>query len=309
MPWSRTASGEVLRLAALLACVALATSRLGLLAHELVGHGGTALVLGAHVTEVRLFWFAGGWIHYQLASGSIAALLAIAMGGIAVELACGGALAIAARGRSPGRRIARGVGAALVLHGSWYLATGAWSGFGDGLLLYRVLGAVRYPVVIAAGAVTCTAAYAGARAAFGALAATVHRHRVVGTCVAVALAAGLHAGLAIGELRVRRDAAYREVMQPERERIVARDLDAWTRAQGAAVTPQAVASERARLEDVHRTFPFAWVLGACAALAAAMGARRSTPGDGELPARLVAIAAAVAAVAIGAVIAIDLSTR
>ena len=118
------------------------------------------------------------------------------MGGIAVELACGLALALAVRGDAFGRRIARGIGAALVLHGSWYLATGAWSGFGDGQLLYRVLGDARYAVAIAAGAITCAAAFVGARGVFGALAGTLTSHRVAGTCIAIAIAAGMHLGLA-----------------------------------------------------------------------------------------------------------------
>jgi len=67
---------ETFRLAALLACVALATSRLGLIGHELVGHGGVALAAGATDLEVQLFWFAGGWIRYQLAESSLAASLA-----------------------------------------------------------------------------------------------------------------------------------------------------------------------------------------------------------------------------------------
>src|SRR6185312_14519158 len=99
---------DVLRLGALLACVALATSRLGLLAHELVGHGGTAVAVGAHVTEVRLFWFAGGWIRY-VGVTSTAAALAIAMGGIAVETVCGTVLWLAVRGDTLARRIIRGL--------------------------------------------------------------------------------------------------------------------------------------------------------------------------------------------------------
>src|SRR6185312_6887821 len=107
---------DVLRLGALLACVALATTRLGLLAHELVGHGGTAMAVGGKVTEVRLFWFAGGWIRYAGIPG-VAASLAVAMGGIAVETVCGTALWFAVRGdaqraNSLGRRIVRGCAAA-----------------------------------------------------------------------------------------------------------------------------------------------------------------------------------------------------
>ncbi len=303
MPRSRN---EVLRLTVLLTCVALATSRVGLVAHELVGHGGTALALGAHVTDVRLFWFAGGWIHYQLADGSLAAFLAIAMGGIAVELICGTAIFLIARGDTFGRRIVRGIGAALVLHGSWYLATGAWSGFGDGQLLYRVLGNGRYPVAIGAGAITCTAAFVGARGVFGALAGTVSRHRIAWTVVAIAVAAGVHLGLALGELHVRRDQAYVQVMQPERERIVARELATWAQAQGSAADDTAVAAERARLESEHHTFPFAWLLGISAGICAILGARRSRLG--EPVAISLRAAAGAAAIAIGGVIALSYVT-
>src|SRR4051794_38248259 len=74
---------DVLRLAGLLACIALATSRMGLIGHELLGHGGMALALGGHVDQVQLFWFAGGWIRYHLSAPSQGATLAIAMAGIA----------------------------------------------------------------------------------------------------------------------------------------------------------------------------------------------------------------------------------
>src|SRR5579862_4912476 len=135
---------RVLRLAGLLACVALATSRIGLLAHELGGHGGAALAAGARITDVRLFWFAGGWIRYQLATPSVIAALAISMAGIAVELVAGTVLWWAARRTDGlGRRVLRGIGAGLVVHAGWYLATGAWHGFGDGVLLYHLLGAAR----------------------------------------------------------------------------------------------------------------------------------------------------------------------
>ena len=105
----------VARLAVLVAFVALATSRLGLVAHELLGHGGMALAVGARILEVRLFWFAGGWIRY-VGAPDLAAVLAISMAGIAVELAAGTALWLAARGDSLGRRVLRTIGAGLVLH-------------------------------------------------------------------------------------------------------------------------------------------------------------------------------------------------
>ena len=291
----------VLRLAGLLAAVALATSRLGLLAHELVGHGGTALAVGARVTDVELFWFAGGWIRYQLAAPSVAAALAIAMAGIAVEVVAGTALWLAAGGPTLGRRIVRAVGAALVVHAAWYLATGAWHGFGDGALLHRELGAARWPVAIVAGAVACAAAFAGAREGLGALAATLPRHRVAGTIVAVVIAGGVHVALAAGELYVRRDATYRSVMKPESSRVVERELERWTAERGV-VAPDERAVEQARLEREHRDFPFAWLLGAAVAASVIAGARRSRLGDEAVSRRLLAIAAAVAAIATTAVI-------
>jgi hypothetical protein len=296
MPRSRIA--EIARLAGCLTCIALATSRIGLVAHELVGHGGVTLAVGGQIGEVRLFWFAGGWVHSQLAEPTIAKWLAIAMGGIAVELVAGAAIVAFARGR-----IVRAIGAAIALHGSWYLATGAWSGFGDGQLLYRVLGDWRYPVAIAAGSITCAAAYFGAKQAFGALAGAVSSHRVAWTLVAIAIAAALNVALAIGEVRVRRDRAYAQVMAPERERIVARELDAWQVAQGSAATEPAIAEHRATLEAEHKTFPFWLVLAACTALAVIAGARRSPLVEqATLALRGAAIAAAIS---IGGVIALS----
>jgi hypothetical protein len=287
------------RLAVLLACVALATSRLGLLAHELVGHGGTALAVGAHVVQVRLFWFAGGWIRY-VGVPSPAAALAIAMGGIAVEVAVGTALVLAVRGDALGRRILRGVGAALILHASWYLATGAFSGFGDGVLLYRELGSARVPVSIAAGLVTCAAGYAGARGVLGALAATLPRHRVAGTIAACAAAAALHGGLAAGELRLRADRTYHQTMQPERERVVAQ----WIEAHPQAPAPVRAAAVK-KLEAEHGSFPFVWLLGAATALSVIAGARRARPGDAApVGDRLLAGWAIAAVLAIAIVIAV-----
>ena len=305
---------EGIRLTGFLLALALATSRLGLLAHELVGHGGTALACGGQISEVQLFWFAGGWIRYHFATPpSIAAALAISMGGIAIEALAGIALWLGVRGDALGRRLVRGVGTALVVHASWYLATGAWQGFGDGQLLHRVLGDAHYPVAFAAGAITCMCGYLGARRITGPLRAT--QATLAALVIAAALAGGLHAGLAVGEMRVRHDATYSSIMQPEHERQVDRDLARWAAyeaAHGGEATPEQREREHARLEQVHRTFPFAWVLGACAVLAMAIGAWRSLRDRLPMHAltnRLLVRASVTAAIAIAAVIAIDRFAR
>jgi hypothetical protein len=216
------------------------------------------------------------------------------------------------RGATLGRRLVRGIGAALVVHATWYLATGAFHGFGDGLVLYRALGSARVPVAIAAGLVTCVAAYLAAQRVLGVLAATLpgsRRARVLGVIVAAALAGGLHAGLAAGELAIRRDPTYAAAMQPQRERDIARELVAWQReqaARGVIVTDEERRAERARLAARHGAFPFAWLLAAATLASVIAGAVRArTIADERIGGRLLAIAAAVACGAICAVILID----
>lgn len=314
MAEARTPVTDTMRLAWLLLAVALATSRFGLIAHELVGHGGTAVAVGGQVTDVQLFWFAGGWIRYHFAAPpSTAALLAISIGGVAIE-AIAGILLWCVRGDALGRRLIRGVGAALVVHATWYFATGAWHGYGDGQLLHHVLGSARYPVAIFAGALTCGCAFAGARAIVGPLAGTQTTHRLAGLAIAAVLAGGIHAGLAIAEVRIRGDVTYKEIMAPERERLVERDLEKWAayeRAHGGEVSEARRAQQQHQLEQVHRDFPFAWLLGICVAIALLVGARRSFSSirPFAISRRLLVRAATCAGIAVAAVIAIDLVTR
>lgn len=302
---------EVLRLAGLLACVALAASRIGLVAHELVAHGGVALACGAQIQGVEMFWFGGGWIRYVLPEPTLPRLFAIAMAGIAMELAIGGLLWWRVRGDSLGRLLVRGIGTALVVHATWYLATGAFHGFGDGLILYRELGDARIAVAIAAGLGTCIAAYAGARNVFGPLVGTLPGslgRQIAGFAVAAGLAAGLHAALTLGELRIRRDATYGQVMKPERERVIEREMAAWQRdlqARGVEPTPAAQRDQKLRIERAHPGFPFVVVLAVATLVAVVAGARRSARGSTRLTNRLIARVAAVALAAIWSVIVID----
>jgi len=281
-----------------------------LLAHELVGHGGATKLVGGRVTDVQLFWFAGGWIRYQFAATpSTSALLVIAMGGVAVEAVCGAAMWLAIRGGGSGRLLLRAIGAVLVMHATWYFATGAWHGFGDGQLLYRELGSARYPVAILAGSITCGVGFLAARMIVGPLASVAGWR---GLAIAALLAGGIHAGLAIGEVKLRADTTYTEVMQPERERAVDRDLARWAayEAQHGPITPEARDAEHARLEQAHRTFPFAWLLAVCAVTAIFTGAWRSRRSEPiAIANRLLARASSCAAIAVATVIAIDLLTR
>lgn len=297
-------SSVVLRLTAFLAAVGLATSRLGLVAHEFIGHGGATLAVGGRVTEVQLFWFAGGWIRYEIPP-SVTNHLVVALGGVAIEVAIGLPLWLLVRGDGLGARIVRALGATLIVHACWYLATGAWHGYGDGTLLYRELGDARHPFAIGVGLVGCAFAWLGARHVLGALLAAVD-HRVVALATAVVLAAAINIGLDVGELRVRRDATYAATMAPERERVVAREMAAWLAAHPVQVSDAERAAKAAQLEDAHRTFPFAWILGGALLVAIGAGARASRRRAAvPLGARAQRIALVLAAGAIALVIAID----
>jgi len=98
--------------------------------------------------------------------------------------------------------------------------------------------------------------------------------RIAGTIVALAVAGGVHAGLAAGELAYRRDAAYKAVMTTERDRMVAREYARWELEHQAAA-PEVREAQRTQIESTHPTFPFAWLLAAATALAVALGAWRT----------------------------------
>ncbi len=300
----------LIRLTLALACIGLAASRFGLVAHEFVGHGGAALLVGGEVTDVRLFWFAGGWIRYAVPAATVEKFVFIAMGGIAIELVLGGlvwlgaAWVIRRRGPTLGRRVVRGLGAAFAIHALWYLATGAWHGYGDGTLLYRVLGDARAPFAIAVGLAACGCAYLGARGVVGAIIAAMPGRgaaRAGKLALAIGVAAGVNVGLDLGELRLRRDEIYAQTMQPERDRAIASDYARWV-ATHADVSIEDRTREQARLETVHaRPFPFAIVLAIAVLGALVLGGRRSPRAtEAPVPIGLVvrAIAAAMAGVAL-----------
>jgi hypothetical protein len=306
----------MLRLAALLAAAVLALSRAGLIVHEWAGHGGAAIACGGTITGVRLFWFAGGWVRYRVPGMTPAEDLAIALGGIAIESAIGLALWLALRRRSIlgpglGSRLVRAAGAALVVHAMFYLATGTYHGYGDGRVVRELAGDGRFAIAIAAGLAACAAGWAGARHLFGALVAAVPAPRVTGALLAIAAAALVNAGLYLGELGIRsRDSTYAVAMQREGERAAARDLARWVRGQPAGPSDAEIAARARELTREHREVPFAWLLAAAtlaAITAGAVGAPRPAR-DREavvVPARLVAVACAAAAMSTAAVIALD----
>ena len=301
------------RLAALLTAVGLATSRVGLILHELVGHGGTAIALGGGISEFRLFWFAGGWIRYDFPGASREDFLVIQLGGILLEAVIGAALwFVLTRSDSLPRRLLRGAGAAFVIHAAWYFATGTWHGYGDGAVAHRMLEGWRYPIAIAVGLVAIAMTFACARLVFGALAAQVpggRTRQLAGVALAAVLAGGAQVALAVGEVTLRSDSTYGTIMKPERDRAVARDLAAWQRdaaRRGVIVDEARRAAEQRRLAARHpQEPPFAPVLAVLLVAAIVAGGARARGAIGVLSNRQLAIAGALCVASIAAVISID----
>jgi hypothetical protein len=276
---------RTLLLAAVLALVALATSRITLVAHELVGHGLTAVALGGDLVSYRLFLFGGGWVSYRWPEGPPGAAggMAVALGGIALELLAGAvALAIAGRCRRPVARVGFFATATiLLLHAGFYLAAGTHHGFGDGRTPHDALGAWRPLLVVPVALAVIAGGYLLAARLAREVADWVSGRplaRAGQIAAAAVLAAAAHGALTFGERALTRDDQYARVMEHEKVRLVARDLGrfaAQSRRQGRPPTEAELAAARARLEAQHRPFPLAPLLAVALGLACLAGLWRS----------------------------------
>lgn len=214
-----TSARPFFRLTALVAGVALLTSRVMLLLHEFGGHAAPATLFGGRVTGWYLFLFAGGRVSYRIGELSTARRLVVTLGGIAVEcVASALAFAVARRwrARETAAFCATAVGTVLLAHAGIYLARGAHYGFGDGAFLAQRLGAARVLPVVAAGTVAVVAAVAGGRqlARFAAAFFTGSPRRATAAVLLVFAAAGLvHGALALTEIRYFPDPAWVRVME------------------------------------------------------------------------------------------------
>jgi hypothetical protein len=301
------------RLAAALLLVGLLASRLSLVLHELIGHGGVATLLGGEISAYHLFLFGGGWISYEWgAEHGLAASLAVSLGGIVVPvLVAAVALLAARRVRVPIARLALvGLATADLLHAGFYLAVGTHHGFGDGRLLHAELGAAAPALVWAMVLATAIAGFLLARRlarlAGDWTGASSRRGRAAALIAAALVAGAVHGGLTLAERLVTRDETYGRIMKPEAERRVDRELARLARAargRGAPLDPaelEAIRAQLARREG--RELPLAPILIGILVVACGAGtwrgvARRAEPEVREAPSwrDLVPLGAATAA--------------
>ncbi|HUQ04206.1 MAG TPA: hypothetical protein VM261_17020 [Kofleriaceae bacterium] len=275
--------------------MALVTSRVGLVTHELVGHGGAAKAYDADIRDVHLYYTAGGWISYDRTEAwTWTSAIVVQLAGIAVELVMAivaglGAWWAARRGPGPERRaLAAALGGAALgffVHAGFYFAAGVHHGMGDGTLVHQKLGSARGWLTWPVAVVLVTVTYVGARR-LGAvvrawLPARSTAAQLGALAVALGAAAGAHAGMAATELALRPSPTYQAIMKPAREKAIDADVARWADAElraGRAPDRTAIRARRANLDrERPRTFPFGPLLGVAIALAAAVGAARGRP--------------------------------
>lgn len=273
---------RVLLLAVVFLLVALATSRVALVGHELVGHGLLAVVLGADLVSYKLFLFGGGWVTYRWTEGppGEAARLAVALGGIGLEVVAGAiVLVVGRRSRGPVARVGlMATATVLLLHAGYYLAAGTHHGFGDGLAVHNALGAWRTLLVVPVSLAVIVGGFFLARALVREVASWVEGGAIARTLqilLAAMLAALGHLQLTLTERALTRDDTYARIMEHENVRLVARDMRRFATearlVQGRPPTPEEIAAARARFEAQRRPFPLAVVLAVALALSCLLG--------------------------------------
>ena len=274
---------EFARLVALLFVLGLLASRAGVVLHELAGHYGVARLFGCSLSELRLFLFGGGFVDYACPPLTPAQHLATDLGGIAVQLAAGVALALGAARLRGGvaALVAASAAALFVLHGLFYLVTGVHYGVGDGRSLHVGLGAARRLPVAIGSALLVALGFFAARGLGRRLAAWVPTGRTSGRLAwigaAVLLAAGLHAAAFAAEQRVLADATYAETFRPQATVEVEQTLSRLERER--PLPPAEIAAARRRLEAQSAPFPLRPLLVVALGAAVLAGLATSLRGD------------------------------
>lgn len=307
------------RLSLLFSLAGLMASRIGLLVHEFLGHGGMASVLGGELPHWRLFLFGGGWIQYQRDPWYTPGQeLAIALAGVGCETIVAALLwLIAYRLGALARGMLRIAALLLWAHVCVYIATGTHYGFGDGMILHTLLAlGWRLLLVLVLCLIMASMAYGLAKQGL-ILGATLEIgggvRRLAWTSLAILVAAGLHAGLYYGERAlIDTDQTYEALMQREVERRAAQyeaSLAAQRELVGQPWSEKQAETARVRYVEEHEPWPLRPVLLVLGLLAGAFGGWRfrRTETDKLVPWRLAAIRgpSGLLVVALAAIVVID----
>lgn len=132
---------RIAKLAILSVLSALLLSRIGLIAHEYIGHALVAHFCGATIHSCHLSMFGGGYIAFIETRFSLLSALLITSGGWIVEILLGGVALVLAqrfRKRSIFHFFLLSLGCVLIIHAFYYAISGTFYGYGDGRVLYKL---------------------------------------------------------------------------------------------------------------------------------------------------------------------------
>lgn len=272
-----------LRLSLVFSIAGLLASRIGLLVHEFIGHGGMAYALGGKVPEWRLFLFGGGWIRYNRNPWySTGQEISIALAGCGSELIFAAVVwLVSTRLEGVPRAMARIVAMLLCAHVCVYISTGTHYGYGDGMKLHGVLSPfLRHVLVVGLSLVMASLAYALAKQAL-LLAALLELgsglRRIALAAAAVMVATVVHGSLYYGERAIiDPDQTYEAMMQREVERRAATYAARLKRERpaGQTWTVQQEAKAKEAYVEKHEPWPLRPLLVLLGALASALACWR-----------------------------------
>ncbi len=272
------------RLSLVFSIAGLLASRIGLLVHEFIGHGGMAYALGGTVPQWRLFLFGGGWIRYNRSPWySTGQEILIALAGVASELVFAALVwGVSTRLAPVPRAMARIAAMLLCAHSCVYIATGTHYGFGDGMKLHLLLEPMWRHLLVASLSLTMAfLAYAIAKQGLllGALLEIGSGwRRIARTALAVVVATVVHGSLTYGEqLVIDPDETYEAMMQREVERRAQKHVALLSKQKKNAGMPwtlEQALSAREEYVEKHEPWPLRPLLVLLAAVASLLACWR-----------------------------------
>jgi len=299
--WTRRLSDTgIARLGLGFALIALLASRLTLVLHEFVGHGGLATAIGCRITTYRLFIFGGGWIRYSRPEPfSLGEAVLVSMGGVSVELLFGTACLLWGRRQSARplvRLVAVCVGVIDLLHAGYYIVVATHYRFGDGRSLSIALGPWLRVLTVVGTLALLVLAYFLARELMRAAApfyrASSQSRRIAVVLTAATFAALAHGSLMLVEQRLASDQTYARIMKHQSERRVDAELaklQARRRAEGREPTRDELHRARETLRRQFRPWPLRPVVIVGLLAAVLLGAYRTKTATQGPPKRPVAL--------------------
>lgn len=255
------------------------STRVGILAHEYLGHGMVAWLLGGEIIASRIFFFHGGWVLYEgvpqhlnwivLYSGSGASCL------LALVLIW---VSRSTRGWSHG--ILMVVGCGSFFQNAIYFFRGLHFGYGDGYILFRQLGETKDWLTLGTLPVLGYLAWRWTPQLFGVASCYVPSpsKKMLFWPLALMFPLASLSFAILGEAEIRlRDPSFYSGMRPLEERVVDQtleELDDERRNKGEApLSEEERTAVRDSVGDEHGELPYDFLAGLCLVIGCLWGVK------------------------------------